>query len=528
GNGGAGGRPPGLGGNGGVGGTGGNGGVGGTGPIDCTDANLDRLARATGGEVHALETDAHCVVVHRFTSDGEFRITTRMTFPMQTLVVGGGGGAGGGSGWDDTLKASGAEPDSGAGAGGAGGEVLGADVSIDAATGAFTYTPRDPSSDGAYIYTPGVGSTAPSNIVTPVPVTVGRGGNGGNAGSSAPGTTVGGQGGNGGASAFGDLIARGGTGGFGGQGAEGATAGVQNGSATSPRAGGRKGGSNGIHWGADIGLTPAIDHAAPGGAGAGEDGHLPVAVGSGRGGNGGDGGAGVAAPGMSPTGKTILVGDGGGGGTINPASPPYTPVVGGSGGNGGTGGLLSTGGKGGAGGVGGDAPDGYGGGGGGGGTDGSVTVGDSNAGRGGNGGAGAVYVRYLAAAAPATPPAPTVVAGDGSVTVSFDQFDDTTDYHVVWVAGDPSRSCTITPSTPTCVIEGLANGESYTFLAFAGNAAGESPTSVESVAVTPGVEAGTLPYTGGDSRGLVSLALTITGLGGVITAITRRRRSTIG
>ncbi|MBU6330670.1 MAG: hypothetical protein KGR18_12050, partial [Acidobacteria bacterium] len=239
GNGGAGGRPPGLGGNGGVGGTGGNGGVGGTGPIDCTDANLDRLARASGGEVHALETDAHCVVVHRFTSDGEFRITTRMTYPMQTLVVGGGGGGGAGSGWEDTLKASGAEPDSGAGAGGAGGEVLGADVSVNP-DGSFTYTPRDPSSgDETFIWNgPGLsGAPAFDADNDTLSVTVGRGGSGGNAGSSAPGSTVGGQGGNGGASAFGDLIARGGTGGFGGQGAEGATAGVQNGSATSPRAG---------------------------------------------------------------------------------------------------------------------------------------------------------------------------------------------------------------------------------------------------------------------------------------------------
>jgi hypothetical protein len=242
-------------------------------------------------------------------------------------------------------------------------------------------------------------------------------------------------------------------------------------------------------------------------------------------GNGGNGGAGVVVRNFFS--NDISFGDGGGGGTTDPDAPPYAAVVGG---NGGRGGLLvgaSSGGRGGNGGAGEDAPDGFGGGGGGGGNDGSITPGNSNADRGGNGGDGAVFVRYLALAAPATPAAPSAVAGDGSATVTITPLAETPDYYMVWVAGDPDKNCAITPPETSCVIEGLDNGESYTFLAFAGNAAGESDTSAESVAVTPNADAGTLPYTGNNSRGLASLALTMIGLGGGFTALARRRR-TIG
>ncbi len=508
------------------GGNGGDGGAGATGPIECTDANLDRLARATGGEVHTLEADAHCLVVHRFATSDTFTITARVPFPLETLVVGGGAGGGGGSGWEDRLKAAGAEPDAGGGAGGAGGDVLGGTVDINASTGAFTYTPKDVGSDGHYSYTPGdVESTGSPSFTDPagrtlsVPVTVGAGGAGGAPGTSTAGSTVGGQGGSGGDSSFGEFVAYGGSGGFGGRGAEGSESGVQAGWSPSPRTGGRKGGSNSNFWGGDLGVIPVIDYAAPGGAGASENGHLPIEVGTT--GNGGNGGAGVAAIHFSD--GMLKLGDGGGGGTISPASPPYAPVVGGAGGNGGRAGLLSVGGAGGAGGDGQDAPDGFGGGGGGGGTDGSVTPGDSNAGRGGDGGAGVVYVRYLAAAAPVAPPAPTVVAGDGSVTLSFERFDDAADYYMLWVAGDPTKTCTITPPATSCVIDGLTNGENYQFLAYSGNAAGESDTSTASVTVAPGT--GTLPYTGNNTRGLASLALTMIGLGGATTALTRRRRT---
>jgi LPXTG-motif cell wall-anchored protein len=51
----------------------------------------------------------------------------------------------------------------------------------------------------------------------------------------------------------------------------------------------------------------------------------------------------------------------------------------------------------------------------------------------------------------------------------------------------------------------------------------ETPTT----AVTPSADTGTLPYTGNNSRGLASLALTMIALGGGFTALARRRR-TIG
>ena len=136
-----------------------------------------------------------------------------------------------------------------------------------------------------------------------------------------------------------------------------------------------------------------------------------------------------------------------------------------------------------------------------------------------------MYVRYLALATPATPAAPSVVAGNGSATLTITPLAETPDYYMLWVAGDPDKTCAITPPETSCVIEGLTNGESYTFLAFAGNAAGESDASAESVAVTPDISAGTLPYTGSNSRGLASVALTMIGLGGGFTAFARRRRT---
>jgi hypothetical protein len=164
-------------------------------------------------------------------------------------------------------------------------------------------------------------------------------------------------------------------------------------------------------------------------------------------------------------------------------------------------------------------------GGGGGGTDGSVTVGDSNAGAGGRGGDGFVYVHYSALTAPVTPAAPSVVAGDGSAILTITPLADTPEFYALWVAGNPDKNCTITAPETSCVIEGLTNGESYTFLAAAGNAAGHSAASSASDAVTPSPDAGVLPYTGNNTSGLVPLALTMIGLGGAITALTRRRRT---
>jgi LPXTG-motif cell wall-anchored protein len=486
-------------------------------PLPCTDDNLGSLARATGGEIHALVKEGECLIVHKFTSDGTFTLDAGPNAPMQTFLLGAGGGGGGGSGWEDSTKASGAEPESGAGAGGAGGSPSLGTVFVDPTTGYFTYTPSSPG-DLETSESPAHGAFLCPSIS--VPVTVGIGGTAGTAGSSTAGSTVGGQGGTGGTSTFGDIVATGGTGGFGGTGAEGSQPGVQFGMLGSPRAGGYKGGSNAAYAGG-IGSTSEFLHAAPGGAGAAGNGFAPVSGATAPStGNGGNGGLGFAdllfQNGSSPT---PTFGSGGGGGTISPGSPPFAAVTGG------TGGPEGFGGSGGAGGDGQDALDGFGGGGGGGGTDGSVTVGDSNAGKGGRGGDGVVYVRYAARKAPAKPQAPVVTPGDGSVTVTIPLLDVVAEYYTVWVENDPTKVATIYPPQDSVTLDGLENGTSYTIRVSAGNAAGYSEPSDASPAVVP--TADVLPYTGSNSRNLAAMALTMIGLGGGFTALARRRR-TIG
>jgi LPXTG-motif cell wall-anchored protein len=91
------------------------------------------------------------------------------------------------------------------------------------------------------------------------------------------------------------------------------------------------------------------------------------------------------------------------------------------------------------------------------------------------------------------------------------------------------------------VIDGLTNGTDYTFTAVAGNAAGESvvsdpsdigtpqaPTTTTTVSPTTTTPSGPLPYTGSDSRGMVSMAMVFVAIGGAVTILARRRRSTIG
>ncbi len=497
-----------------------------TGAIACVDSNLGRLARGVGGSMHAVEIDDHCLVIHRFNTNEAFDVFTRPGFAMQVLVVGAGGGAGGGSGWENSTKAPGAEPESGAGAGGAGGDVLSADVRVDPNTGAFTYTPTDPENiDGSFVYTPtaipaGTSFSDPAGRTLSTEVVVGLGGVGGIGGRSTAGSTVGDQGGTGGESAFGAFKAGGGGGGFGGRGAEGPEPGVQSAINFQPVSiAGQDGGSNSGHKGFNLGSSPTIEHAAPGGAGATEDGYGPTAVGTT--GNGGNGGAGAVPVGFFLNPPTF--GSGGGGGTISPSSPPFAAVTSG------TGGPDGYGGSGAAGGDGGDALDGFGGGGGGGGTDGSVTVGDSNAGRGGRGGNGVVFVRYLALAAPNTPEAPSAVAGDSSATLTITPLADTPDHYMVWVVDEPNLQCTVTPPETSCVIEGLTNGEDYMFETFAWNHAGESESSADSLTITPsvdaGADAGMLPYTGNNTGSLASLALIMIGLGGGFTTLARRRRT---
>ncbi|MBU6330644.1 MAG: hypothetical protein KGR18_11915, partial [Acidobacteria bacterium] len=461
----------------------------GSGPA-CIDANLDRLAKATGGEMHAVILDGVCMVRHTFTVGRSDSFTVTAAAPVHGTVTlaGGGAGGGGGSGWENSTKAAGAEPESGAGAGGAGGSV---------ASGSLTYTPSaaarhaaaGSAPDGTIDYTPsGAVGTAPGPITWPVggsygggiQVTVGAGGTGGTGGSPEPGATAGGDGGRGGDSSFGPVTASGGRGGAGGVGGRGGT---------DPRAGGTTGGSNSQHSGGFV--VGAVDHAAPGGAGAGGDGGDvggggPVA----GGGDGGAGGDGVA---FDLGDQRVLLGAGGGGGALDPASVPSAPRAGGAGGRAG---LLSDGssctdcvGKGGSGGKGGageDAPDGYGGGGGGGGTDGSVTPGDSNAGAGGRGGDGVVMVMYEARQVPLPPrftvggltqpnPISGVVTQPGyPVVLTGIDPNDLETSHAVTVAGRPDLGCTVEPGEDSCILTGLEVGQQYTVMVAATNPAGSS------------------------------------------------------
>jgi subtilisin family serine protease len=88
--------------------------------------------------------------------------------------------------------------------------------------------------------------------------------------------------------------------------------------------------------------------------------------------------------------------------------------------------------------------------------------------------------------APATPSAPTVVAGDMSVDVSWSAPSNgglaITGYTVT---STPAGLSCSTPTATTCTIQGLTNGTPYTFTVVASNAAGASATSPASAAVVP-------------------------------------------
>jgi hypothetical protein len=461
----------------------------------CEEANIPKLAKATGGLTSVATIDDTCYVLHFFDEgrigDSTFTVTSRNALDVDYVVVGAGGGGGGGSGWADGSKAGGAQPDSGAGAGGAGGEVK--------------------------------SGTRSAMVAGDYTVTVGARGAGGAKGTTTTGATAGGQGGNGGQSAFDNVVATGGAGGFGGAGTDGVAAGsfspvVQSGVSGDPRAAGQYGGNNGSFMGGTVGADP-YQYAAPGGAGASANGGDP---------SNGDGGAGGAGVSSSIRGFPVVYGGGGGGGTLDSGSVPFGTRVGGAAGSGGAGTGSATG-------NGANAIDYRGAGGGGGGTDGSVTAGDSNAGTGGTGSDGQVILRYRALTAPIAPAAPTVVAGNGQATVTITPLAETPDSYTVYVVGNTSKSCTVTPPATSCVISGLTNGTGYTFAAVAGNAIGDSDPSSASTVATPAAPTttvaptttaapGPLPYTGSDSRGLASMALVMVAIGGAVTLVARRRR----
>ncbi|MBU6330495.1 MAG: hypothetical protein KGR18_11160, partial [Acidobacteria bacterium] len=83
--------------------------------VSCEDANLDKLAKATGGNLSTLETGGMCYVLHTFSSaiapatispgfssSDTFTVTSSSPLDVEYLVVGGGGGGGAGGTWTNT------------------------------------------------------------------------------------------------------------------------------------------------------------------------------------------------------------------------------------------------------------------------------------------------------------------------------------------------------------------------------------------------------------------------------------------
>jgi hypothetical protein len=110
---------------------------------------------------------------------------------------------------------------------------------------------------------------------------------------------------------------------------------------------------------------------------------------------------------------------------------------------------------------------------------------------------------------PTTPAAPQATAGDAQASVAFSAPPDggspITQYRVTASPGGQTATGTASPIS----VGGLANGTSYTFTVSAANAAGESPQSPPSNAVTPGVASGPTPGLGPGAG--TSAALTATG-----------------
>jgi hypothetical protein len=306
------------------------------------------------------------------TTEGEYTVLTfstpgdcNWTVPadassIQYIVVGagGGGGAGGSRIGSCDLSFVAAEVRlGGGGAGGAGGEVL---------TGTLEPTA--------------------GNVIS---VSVGAGGAGGYIDSVCPlggFSTAGTAGTAGGQSVFDDVVAIGGGAGDGG---------------TDTGAGGAHGGSLGAIFAGGTNSQAADDcnyttttgcFAAPGGAGAGENGFdpsLPEGQANAIWTNGGNGGAGVSVNG-------VHFGGGGGGATRHCGSNPLnTTRHGGTGGLGGGGNGALVGCPVSGGGHGDPGIDNLGGGGGGGRGNGSTGLGSVNAGLGGDGGDGVVIVKYI-------------------------------------------------------------------------------------------------------------------------------------
>ena len=88
-------------------------------------------------------------------------------------------------------------------------------------------------------------------------------------------------------------------------------------------------------------------------------------------------------------------------------------------------------------------------------------------------------------APPEAPGTPSVVAGDGVVTITVARGAGGVPTSYTVTAAPGGATCTVTPPATSCAITGLNNGTDYTFSATATNSAGTSPSSVSSTVVRP-------------------------------------------
>jgi uncharacterized repeat protein (TIGR02059 family) len=95
----------------------------------------------------------------------------------------------------------------------------------------------------------------------------------------------------------------------------------------------------------------------------------------------------------------------------------------------------------------------------------------------------ALYSEYQM---PNVPPAPTVAAGNLSVTVTVAAASGPTPQSfTVTAVGDATKTCTVTGSSGSCVVSGLTNGVAYTFKTTATNGDKTTALSAASASVTP-------------------------------------------
>jgi hypothetical protein len=242
-------------------------------------------------------------------------------------------------------------------------------------------------------------------------------------------------------------------------------------------------------------------------------------------------------------------GDGGAAGADGDAGTPNP------GGGGGSAGTPTAGGTGGAS-INGDGSDGaagqggasFGGGGGGGGLFGGGGGGkDDTGGAGGAGGGSSfapggmvglsgdpasVTIVYVVPSAPTVPSGVSAVLHGHSATVSWTAPSTTngaalTAYTVTTVQ-TPVRSCMVTTPVAgvlptTCVVTGLADGVSYTFVVTASNSAGTSAASAASAAITVAAAPDPLADTGAQPQGPLLAGIGLLVAGGVLMTLARRR-----